>query len=209
MPIDTGVFGNDPCFEQRYIADYSELKLWVEHMRALHPDISIVLTSGTFDLYHIGHARYLQKARESGDLLIVGVDSDAKTKARKGPHRPVIPERERLELLVHDRSVDIVTLKDVDHKHWQLVETVRPDILVVTDETYDSEQVAEIEQKFGCKVIVLEPQAQSSTSNQIRMLNLGFANSLKEVIVAGVPDFVDSAIERATGSTAGKQVESG
>lgn len=207
MPIDTGVFGNEPCFEQRYIADYSELKLWVEHMRALHPDISIVLTSGTFDLYHIGHARYLQKARESGDLLIVGVDSDAKTKARKGPNRPVIPERERLELLVHDRSVDIVTLKDVDHEHWQLIETVHPDILVVTDETYDSDQVAEIEQKFGCTVIVLEPQAQSSTSNQIRMLNLGFANSLKEAIVAGVPGFVDSAIERATVTTAKKQVD--
>ena len=80
MPIDTGVFGNEPCFEQRYIPDYAELKKWVEHMRALHPDIVIVLTSGTFDLYHIGHAKYLQKARESGDLLIVGVDSDKKTK---------------------------------------------------------------------------------------------------------------------------------
>lgn len=200
MPIDTGVFGNEPCFEQRYIPDYSELKMWVEHMRALHPDISIVLTSGTFDLYHIGHAKYLQKARESGDLLIVGVDSDNKTRERKGPQRPVIPELERLELLVHNRSVDIVTLKDVMHKHWQLIETVVPDILVVTEETYTPEVIDELEKRFGCRVIVLEPQAQSSTSNQIRMLNLGFANSLREAIVEGVPDFVDLAIERATSS---------
>lgn len=198
MPIDTGVFGNEPCFEQRYLPDYAELKKWVEHMRALHPDIVIVLTSGTFDLYHIGHAKYLQKARESGDLLIVGVDSDKKTRERKGPQRPVIPELERLELLVHNRSVDIVTLKDVTHKHWQLIETVLPDVLVVTEETYTSEVIDELEQRYGCRVIVLEPQAQSSTSNQIRMLNLGFANSLREAIVAGVPDFVDLAIERAT-----------
>lgn len=198
MPIDTGVFGNEPCFEQRYIPDYAELKKWVEHMRGLHPDIVIVLTSGTFDLYHIGHAKYLQKARESGDLLIVGVDSDKKTRERKGPQRPVIPELERLELLVYNRSVDIVTLKDVTHQHWQLIETVLPDVLVVTEETYTSEVIDELEQRFGCKVIVLEPQAQSSTSNQIRMLNLGFANSLREAIVEGVPDFVDLAIERAT-----------
>lgn len=197
MGIDSGVFGDTSCFEQRFIADYSKLAEWVAAVRTAHPGIKIVLTSGTFDLYHIGHARYLEQAKSTGDVLIVGVDSDEKTRSRKGPDRPVIPEVERLELLVHDRSVDIVTIKGSEHKHWELIDRVRPDILVATQETYSPEEIQNIEEDFGCIVSVLPPQAQSSTSNQIRSLNLGFAKTLKAALIADVPDLVDKAIEQA------------
>ena len=74
----------------------------------------IVLTQGSFDLVHIGHARYLQKAKDHGDFLVVGIDSDAKIKARKGPDRPIVPEDERMEMLTHIKHVDLVVLKDIE-----------------------------------------------------------------------------------------------
>ncbi|HNV45384.1 MAG TPA: adenylyltransferase/cytidyltransferase family protein, partial [Candidatus Woesebacteria bacterium] len=55
----------------------------------------VVLTQGSFDLVHIGHARYCEKAKSFGDLLIVGVDSDEKVRARKGKNRPIVPQDER------------------------------------------------------------------------------------------------------------------
>lgn len=204
MPIDNGVFGNEPCFEERFIKDYEKLSQWVENMRALHTGIRIVLSSGTFDMYHVGHARYIEQAKRQGDVLILGVDDDEKTRARKGPNRPMIPELERLELLAHCRSVDIVTLKSLKHEHWALIKCVRPDILVATLETYSDEEVIELRDTFGSEVVVLKPQAASSTSNQIRMLNLRFAETLKERLIADVPTLVDQAIEKATEATGKK-----
>ncbi|MGH2364663.1 MAG: adenylyltransferase/cytidyltransferase family protein, partial [Chloroflexota bacterium] len=66
----------------------------------------VVLTNGHFDLLHLGHVRYLQAARALGDLLVVGVNSDASTRALKGPTRPLVPAEERAELLRALRCVD-------------------------------------------------------------------------------------------------------
>ena len=60
---------------------------------------SIVLANGVFDLLHVGHVRYLEGAKALGDVLVVAVNSDASTRAYKGPGRPVIPEGERAELM--------------------------------------------------------------------------------------------------------------
>ena len=60
----------------------------------------IVSTNGVFDLLHVGHLRYLQAARRCGDLLVVGVNSDACTRLLKGPARPFVPQEERAEMLV-------------------------------------------------------------------------------------------------------------
>lgn len=70
----------------------------------------IVFTNGHFDLLHVGHVRYLQAARALGDLLVVGVNNDASTTARKGPGRPIIPADERAELLAALACVDAVTV---------------------------------------------------------------------------------------------------
>ena len=70
----------------------------------------IVFTNGHFDLLHVGHLRYLQAARRLGDVLVVGVNDDAVTTARKGSARPILPEGERAELLAGLACVDYVTI---------------------------------------------------------------------------------------------------
>jgi rfaE bifunctional protein nucleotidyltransferase chain/domain len=83
----------------------------VEQLASLGDDLRrrglrVVLTNGHFDLLHVGHLRYLQAARALGDVLVVGVNDDAVTTARKGPGRPIVPENERAELLAGLACVD-------------------------------------------------------------------------------------------------------
>ncbi len=72
----------------------------------------VVFTNGCFDLLHVGHLRYLQAARELGDLLVVGVNTDAGVRRLKGPTRPLVHEDERAEMLAGLSCVDHVTLFD-------------------------------------------------------------------------------------------------
>lgn len=139
----------------------------------------IVLTQGSFDLVHIGHARYCAKAKSFGDLLIVGVDSDAKVRARKGPNRPIVPEHERMEMLTNLRSVDYVVLKDTSDPKFQLIKLVQPDVLVATKDTYDLATIRDLEKICG-KVVVLEPMATTSTTAKIRLMQMKTANKIKD-----------------------------
>ncbi len=86
----------------------------------------VVLTNGHFDLLHVGHVRYLQAARALGDALIVGLNSDASTAARK-PGRPIVPQEERAELLAALGCVEAVVIFDAPTAE-ALVEALRPDI---------------------------------------------------------------------------------
>ncbi|MGA6827402.1 D-glycero-beta-D-manno-heptose 1-phosphate adenylyltransferase [Nitrospira sp. NS4] len=90
----------------------------------------IVFTNGCFDLMHIGHTRYLQAARALGDLLIVGVNSDASVRSlEKAPERPIVPEAQRAEVLAALGCVDFVVLfPEPDPR--ALIAAVQPDILV-------------------------------------------------------------------------------
>lgn len=74
------------------------------------PGARVVFTNGVFDLLHLGHLRYLRQARGLGDLLVVGVNSDASARRLKGPARPLVPEAERAELLAALDCVDYVTI---------------------------------------------------------------------------------------------------
>ena len=69
-----------------------------------------VLTNGVFDLLHLGHVTYLQRARALGDFLIIGLNSDTSTRQLKGPRRPLVPEAERADLLAALTCVDYVTV---------------------------------------------------------------------------------------------------
>jgi D-beta-D-heptose 7-phosphate kinase / D-beta-D-heptose 1-phosphate adenosyltransferase len=89
----------------------------------------IVFTNGCFDLLHVGHVKYLQKARELGDLLVVGLNSDASVRRLKGERRPLIEETERAHILAALDCVDFVVLFDEDTP-LRLIEAVAPDILV-------------------------------------------------------------------------------
>ena len=89
----------------------------------------VVFTNGCFDLLHPGHIRALELARELGDVLIVGLNSDASVRQLKGEGRPVIPERERAEILAALESVDAVVIFD-DLTPRDVIARLLPDVLV-------------------------------------------------------------------------------
>lgn len=89
----------------------------------------IVFTNGCFDLMHLGHLRYLEAARELGDLLVVGVNSDRSVRMIKGPKRPITSEDQRSEVVAGLHCVDLVTLFD-DPDPLALIQLLKPDILV-------------------------------------------------------------------------------
>lgn len=155
--------------EAKIVQDRERLIAAVEGLRSL--DAQIVLTSGTFDILHIGHAKYLERAKSYGDFLIVGVDSDEKVRERKGPDRPVVPETERVMMLAHLQSVNAITIKHHDEPRWDLIKRVRPDTLIVTQETYNEETLEQLEEFCG-QIICLEPQATTSTTAKIRLLQV-------------------------------------
>jgi D-glycero-beta-D-manno-heptose 1-phosphate adenylyltransferase len=89
----------------------------------------VVFTNGVFDLLHPGHLRYLQRGRDLGDALVVGINSDRSVREVKGPDRPITPEGERAELLAALTCVDGVVIFDESTPH-ALIATLQPDILV-------------------------------------------------------------------------------
>ena len=89
----------------------------------------IVFTNGVFDILHPGHLRYLQAARRHGDVLIVGLNSDASVRRNKGPSRPINPEQERAEVLEALECVDAVSIFD-DETPAEIIRRVQPDVLV-------------------------------------------------------------------------------
>jgi rfaE bifunctional protein nucleotidyltransferase chain/domain len=89
----------------------------------------IVFTNGCFDILHSGHIDLLQKARQLGDALVVGINSDASVARLKGPKRPIIPEGERAELLDGLEMVDFVCSFDEDTP-LQAILKIRPDVLI-------------------------------------------------------------------------------
>jgi rfaE bifunctional protein nucleotidyltransferase chain/domain len=91
--------------------------------------LRVVFTNGVFDLLHPGHVRYLQTARSLGDVLIVGVNSDRSVRTNKGPTRPIIPERERAEVLEALSAVDAAVIFD-ELTPQAIIDRLRPDVLV-------------------------------------------------------------------------------
>ncbi|BFU92197.1 MAG: Glycerol-3-phosphate cytidylyltransferase [Nitrospira sp.] len=90
----------------------------------------IVFTNGCFDLMHVGHTRYLQAARALGDVLVVGVNSDASVRTLdKASDRPIVPEAQRAEVLAALGCVDYVVIFD-ESDPLQLITAVQPDVLV-------------------------------------------------------------------------------
>jgi D-glycero-beta-D-manno-heptose 1-phosphate adenylyltransferase len=171
--IDTEIF-----FGGKAILDNKKLKEAVEHCKGL--GLKIVLTQGSWDLIHIGHARYMREAKKHGDLLVVGVDSDEKIKKRKGPERPIVPQEERMEMVTHLRYVDLVALKELHDPKWSLIKLVRPDVLIATERMeYTKSELKELKQYCG-KILVLESQATTSTSAKIRRLQIDTARKLEK-----------------------------
>jgi rfaE bifunctional protein nucleotidyltransferase chain/domain len=89
----------------------------------------VVFTNGCFDILHVGHIRYLRKARSLGDFLVVGLNTDRSVREIKGQKRPIVPQDERAEVLAALEFVDYVVLFD-EPDPFALIEKVKPTILV-------------------------------------------------------------------------------
>lgn len=130
----------------------------------------LVFTNGVFDLLHVGHVRYLQTAKDLGDLLVVAINSDRAVHELKGDDRPLTNENERAEVLSALRTVDYVTLFD-DISPRQLIARLLPDVLVKggdygLDEIHGREEV----EAAGGKVVSLPFVEGASTTNIIERM---------------------------------------
>lgn len=184
-----GVFSPGTNSEDRYIPDFDRLDQVVKALKTV--GLKIVLTQGVYDLMHEGHARYLEMAKAHGDILIVGIDSDALTKIRKGKNRPIVPQRERIEMLTHLRHVDIVVLRDVEQDIGDLIRLVQPDILVTSESTNDFTAKLVQEYKDFCgEILSLKPQSSTSTTARIRTLTIEGAENLAVEINKLTKEFI-------------------
>lgn len=131
----------------------------------------IVLANGCFDILHVGHVRYLEGARALGDLLVVGVNGDEQVRVLKGEGRPLVPERERAELVAALRAVDFVT---VFHEPTveALLRSIRPDIHAKgTDYTEETVPERDVVRSLGGRVAIVGDPKQHSTSAMLKALS--------------------------------------
>lgn len=132
---------------------------------------TIAMANGIFDLFHVGHLRYLEGARAEADLLVVAVNSDVSTKLNKGPSRPVIPEQERAEIVASLRCVDHVVLFDTKDV-VSVIRLLKPDVQVKgTDYTPETIPEAAEVRAYGGRVAVAGDPKNHSTSELIGKLD--------------------------------------
>lgn len=133
-------------------------------------DRTVVMTNGVFDLFHVGHLRYLEAAAEHGDVLVVAINSDQSTRAYKGPDRPVIPEAERAEIVAGLACVDhVIVFDDLDVK--RVLDTLRPDVHAKgTDYTEETIPERAVVEAYGGRVAICgDPKDHSSTALMQRL----------------------------------------
>ena len=128
----------------------------------------VVLANGCFDLLHAGHVRYLQGARSLGDLLVVGINSDDEVARLKGQGRPILPERDRAEIVASLKVVDLVTIFS-EPTVTELLLAIRPNIHAKgTDYTEETVPERDVVRSYGGRVRIVGDPKDHSTSELIR-----------------------------------------
>jgi len=156
---------------ERIYDDVARLGAELERVRGERG--SVVLANGVFDILHVGHVRYLEGAAALGGILVVAVNDDDSTRRIKGPGRPLVPERERAEILLALRSVDYVLLfgePTVD----RIIEILRPDIHAKgTDYTVETVPERETARAVGCATVIVGDAKDHSSREMIRRIRHG------------------------------------
>jgi D-glycero-beta-D-manno-heptose 1-phosphate adenylyltransferase len=131
---------------------------------------TVAWANGVFDLLHVGHVRYLQDAATVADVLVVGVNGDASVRTLKGADRPLMPERERAEIVDAIKGVAYVTIFD-EKSPSRLLQQLQPDFQCKgTDYTADSVPEAEIVKAYGGKIVIVgDPKDHSTTDLLAKM----------------------------------------
>ncbi len=146
----------------------------LEHKRA--KGMKIIFTNGCFDLLHVGHVKYLQKARQLGDLLVLGLNSDASIRRLKGDKRPLLDESERAQILAALGCVDYLVVFEEDTP-LELLQSIRPDVLVKGGD-YQVEEVVgkELVESYGGRVELIQFVEDKSTTNIVETIIQRYAD---------------------------------
>ncbi len=157
-----------PMETESKIKSSRELQTLVRKLRA--QGRIIVLANGCFDLIHVGHVRYLQAAKDFGDVLIVGINGDQSVRVLKGAGRPLQPESERAELIASFECVDYVHVFH-DRTVDSLLGLVRPDVHAKgTDYTAESVPERKTVERYGGRVAIVGDPKDHATRSLIDSL---------------------------------------
>lgn len=130
----------------------------------------IVFTNGCFDILHVGHVKYLRKARECGDVLVLGINKDSSIKRLKGDDRPIVNEKDRAEVISELECVDYVVMFSEDTP-YRLIRAIKPDVLVKGGDWAIEEIVGkDILDSYGGEVKRITLVKGRSTSNIIEKI---------------------------------------
>lgn len=134
---------------------------------------TIVFTNGCFDILHAGHVRYLEQAKSYGDILVLGLNTDASVRENKGPRRPINSERDRAEVVGALRAVDYVVLFG-EKTAETIIEKVHPDVYVKGAD-YEGKPLpeADVVQRWGGRVAFVPMVAGRSTTHVIEKIQEG------------------------------------
>jgi rfaE bifunctional protein nucleotidyltransferase chain/domain len=130
----------------------------------------IVFTNGCFDILHLGHIDYLSRAKDLGDILIIGLNSDASVSRIKGKNRPIVDQESRSMILASLRFIDAIVLFDEDTP-YNLISLIKPDILVKGSD-YKREEIigADIVEATGGEIVTIPFLEGYSTSSVIKKI---------------------------------------
>jgi len=149
------------------IKNYKELERVVEKLRKNGK--KIVTCNGSFDLMHAGHLKFLKEAKEQGDVLIIGLNTDKSIKKYKSKDRPIIDEKNRIAMMDAIRYVDYVVLFD-EVEPRKLLSIIKPDVHV-NGEEYGKDCIeAPVVRKYGGKIHIVKKAKGLSTSNIIKKI---------------------------------------
>ncbi|KND51158.1 MAG: FAD synthetase [Parcubacteria bacterium C7867-001] len=192
-------------FDDKFFPNHDELSEVIGQLRSM--GCVIAFTTGVWDLFHIGHAKYIRAGKEAARqlypdaehvIMVVGVDTDALTKQRKGPKRPIVPEAERYEILCELGTVDILVPQ---YEANQLYTLIDHDVRVISESTKDLPSDHDTIRAQCEHLVNLPPQAETSTTARIRILAIdGGIETLEKVSTKLL-----QAIEEARNELNGKQ----
>ena len=155
----------------------------------------VVLTLGSWDMLHVGHMKYFEEGKKLGDILIVGVDSDAKITERKGKDRPIVKQKERLEMLTHLKHIDMLFIIDGEETSISVTEKIKPSVLLMSKTSQNKDNETRL--KKNCDSIVILPaQAETSTTAKIRKLHIDGMKKLYTSISLEINNIIKKEVEK-------------
>ncbi len=161
------------AWKKRLVAQSDLMTL---HEKLKESGKKIVFTAGSWDLLHVGQCRYLEKAREEGDVLVVGVSSNEAIKKVKGPNKPILDEKIRAEMLAYIRPVDFVTVLP-EPSCQPTLGLLKPDVFITvredwTDNYKESKEYKTVT-KYGGEVKVVDRQSTTLSTTKIVQRAIG------------------------------------